>query len=79
MLILAVSVRLSETDYRVNENEGPAQVCVVREGQTTQPISVTLISGELSPADAEGMCMYNTYVCMYGVLVGRYCTLAFLG
>ena len=63
VLVLGVIVRLSETDYRVFENEGPAQVCVVRVGQTTQPTTVTLISGELSPADAEGsVCMY---VCMY--------------
>ena len=59
---LVVSVRLTEDDYRVGEDTGPVEICVERIGQTTQPITVTLFTGELSPADAEGDKMTRYYL-----------------
>ncbi len=50
-----VGVRLEETDYRVNESEGEVEVCVRRVGESADPITVTLRTGESSPPDAIGM------------------------
>ena len=49
-----VRVRLTQDDYTVNEDEGTVEVCVVREGETTDPITVTINTGETNPPSATG-------------------------
>ena len=53
-LSAGVRVRLSQDDYTVNENEGTVEVCVVREGETTDSITVTINTGEMIPPSATG-------------------------
>ena len=53
-MFAGVRVRLTEDDYTVNEDEGTVEVCVVREGETTAPITVTINTGETSPPSATG-------------------------
>ena len=51
---VGVSVRLSEDDYRVNEDDGTVRICVVRDGVSADPITVNVTSREASPANATG-------------------------
>ena len=43
---LEVRVRISQPEYSVNEGDGTVTVCVVRDGLTTDPITVTLNTRE---------------------------------
>ena len=51
---VVTSIRLTEDEYRVNEDGDTVEVCVERIGQTTEDITVSLNSEETSPASAAG-------------------------
>ena len=48
-------MRFSEDNYEVNEGAGTVAICVQRIGESTNPITVTVSSREISPASATGM------------------------
>lgn len=50
----AFSVRIVEDNYVVNENEGTVTICVEKQGQTAQDVTVTIRSVERSPVSADG-------------------------
>lgn len=59
LLPSVVSVRLTESDYRLLENEGSTQVCVMRVGESAQEITVIIIAEEVNPQSAEGESNYS--------------------
>ena len=49
-----VSVRFTEDNFRVNEDEGTVTICVRRIGDSASSITVTIRSRETAPASARG-------------------------
>ena len=54
LLFPDVSVRFTEDDFRVNEDEGTVTICVRRIGDSASSITVTIRSRETAPASARG-------------------------
>ena len=40
--------------YIAPENSGPVSVCVIKVGQESQPLTITVATSELAPIEAEG-------------------------
>ena len=47
-------VRLSDTYYGLSEDQMTVEVCVIRDGESNEPITVTLNTRESTPPDAVG-------------------------
>lgn len=62
-------MRLAEENYRVDEFDRVVNVCVERIGQSSEPIEVTIMSRERSPASATGEC--ESELCFQYVLLGH--------
>ena len=65
---LDLSVRLTDDNYEVNEDEGTVEICVERIGQTTEDIPVSITATEASPVGArgkKGIDCYTVYRILY--------------
>ena len=51
---VAVGVRIVPNEYVVVENETVVRICVEKVGMSAEDITVTITSGESSPASAKG-------------------------
>ena len=40
--LLEVRLHISQPEYTVNEGDGTLHVCIVRDGQTTEPITLAI-------------------------------------
>ena len=54
IIIIGVSVRFTEEDYRINESEGTVVICVRRLGDAASSLTVIVRSRETSPVGARG-------------------------
>lgn len=43
--------------YSVDEDAGSVSVCVRREGEASEPLSIQVTTSNLNPVDARGMCV----------------------
>ena len=53
-LLVEVSVRFTEEDYRINESEETVTICVRRLGDAASSLTVTVRSRETFPISARG-------------------------
>ncbi len=67
-LLIVTSVKLTQDDYTVNEDEGTVTICVERVGRSSESITVTVRSRELSPADAIGMSLITMTITTIGLI-----------